>query len=110
MLHGKRLIKCKLIFLYFYLNKLYNIFILIIIIQVDTLFKLCPKQCTTDSTFLLTIQSQDAVIALGIYLLDSNLTHCDIIVPYLLELLKGLEDAQWLCKGQKASTDRKSSF
>lgn len=41
-------------------------------------------------------RGQDSVIALGIYLLESNFQHVDHILPYLLKLLHGLGKMQWV--------------
>uniref|UniRef100_A0A3B3RAH4 1-phosphatidylinositol 4-kinase n=1 Tax=Paramormyrops kingsleyae TaxID=1676925 RepID=A0A3B3RAH4_9TELE len=61
--------------------------------------------CPVDSrgVFQLDERRRDAVIALGIFLLESDLEHKDMIVPYLLGLLKGLPRVQWI----EESTGRK---
>lgn len=73
----------------------------------DKLFKLCPKIPVTDEArWNLSPKAQDAILALGLYLLESGGQSSDQIVPYLLDISKHLHQAVV----QRLSTDFSSSM
>jgi len=55
---------------------------------------MCPTEAQ-NGTISISCRHQDAVIALGIYLLESKLQHKEKIITYLLHLVKLLEKATW---------------
>ncbi|KAK9874265.1 hypothetical protein WA026_002618 [Henosepilachna vigintioctopunctata] len=73
--------------------------------KVQPLFSLCPLE---NSSGGITISSrhQDAVIALGIFFLESGLQHKNRILPYLLNVAKLLEKANWSNEMKLNVTDR----
>ncbi|KAL4609634.1 phosphatidylinositol 4-kinase alpha-like isoform X1 [Arapaima gigas] len=69
--------------------------------KVQKLQCMCPVDFR--GIFQLDERRRDAVIGLGIFLIESDLQYKDVIVPYLLGLLKGLPRVQWI----EDSTQRK---
>ncbi|KAF5285205.1 hypothetical protein FQR65_LT13320 [Abscondita terminalis] len=73
--------------------------------KLHPLLSLCPE-ASNGGTFRLSNREQGAVIALGIYLLESNLQHLDKILSYLLKLSRGLIKASWKDEIKTHPTDR----
>nr|XP_023019758.1 phosphatidylinositol 4-kinase alpha [Leptinotarsa decemlineata] len=73
--------------------------------KVQTLFSLCPSELQ-NGTLVINCRQQDAVIALGVFLLESGLQHKSKILPYLLRLAKSLEKAYWQDEIKLNPTDR----
>ncbi|KAK5638099.1 hypothetical protein RI129_012394 [Pyrocoelia pectoralis] len=73
--------------------------------KLQPLISLCPPE-STNGVFRLSSRDQDAVIALGIYLLESGLQHSDKIISYLLSLAKGLMKTVWRDEIRTYPTDR----
>ncbi|VDI78282.1 phosphatidylinositol 4-kinase A [Mytilus galloprovincialis] len=62
--------------------------------KVTRLLDLCPRETTKGFRF--DKRGQDAVIALGIFYLESGLQYKEKILPYLLNVLQGLTKAKWV--------------
>eukprot|EP00106_Octopus_bimaculoides_P007153 XP_014774595.1 PREDICTED: phosphatidylinositol 4-kinase alpha-like isoform X3 [Octopus bimaculoides] len=63
--------------------------------KVNKIMKLCPVE-SNHGTLRLDSRSQDVIIALGIYLLESGLQYKEKILPYLLNVLRDLPKVQWI--------------
>ena len=67
--------------------------------QVKKLFRLCPARPSSSSSndvFILDQRGIDAIIALELFELKSNLQWKDKLMPYLVDVLHGLPYAKWV--------------
>ncbi|XP_064621105.1 phosphatidylinositol 4-kinase alpha-like [Lineus longissimus] len=73
--------------------------------KVVRLLSLCP-QVTQTRSIKLDQRGQQAVTALGLYLLESGLQYHEKIIEYLLSVLKALPKAQWIEATKLESKDK----
>ncbi|CAH1801953.1 unnamed protein product [Owenia fusiformis] len=74
--------------------------------KVSRLVALCPKVNKDASALRLDKRGQEAIIALGVYLLESKLQHYEKILVYLLDIVKQLPKAQWHDGPQNKNADK----
>ncbi|XP_071946499.1 phosphatidylinositol 4-kinase alpha-like isoform X2 [Antedon mediterranea] len=75
--------------------------------KVEQLMNMCPQPVSIGTNICrLDSRRQEAVIALGIYFLESNLQFKDKILQYLLSLLAGLPNALWIEQSVHGTNDR----
>jgi hypothetical protein len=53
------------------------------------LFKQCPQESSA-GVFCIDSRAHEAVVAIGLYFLESGYQYENLIVPYLIRILKGL--------------------
>lgn len=75
-------------------------------LQVEKLLALCPGE-SHGGVYRMDQRGQDAVVAVGVYYLESGLQHEATILQYLLKLLRALPKAVWLDEKKINLTDRK---
>ncbi|XP_055848789.1 phosphatidylinositol 4-kinase alpha isoform X1 [Episyrphus balteatus] len=73
--------------------------------KVQSLYRYCPQENAV-GVFCLDAKAQDAVLALGLYFLESKCQHEEQIVPYLLRLAKCLPKAVWIDDSKSTKIDR----
>ncbi|KAH1001445.1 hypothetical protein HUJ04_005466 [Dendroctonus ponderosae] len=73
--------------------------------KLKMLYEMCPTESPSGS-ICISCRQQDAALALGIYLLESQMQHKEKIIKYLLHLAKSLEKATWTDELKYHATDR----
>ncbi|RUS74513.1 hypothetical protein EGW08_017720, partial [Elysia chlorotica] len=56
---------------------------------------MCPNHNNFTGSLVLDCRGQNAIIALGVYLLESGLQHKDVIIKYLLMILEKMPNSDW---------------
>ncbi|KAK7078017.1 Phosphatidylinositol 4-kinase alpha, partial [Halocaridina rubra] len=73
--------------------------------KVEKLLALCPGE-SHGGVYRMDQRGQDALVALGVYFLESGLQHQSSILQYFLKLLRALPKAVWLDEKKINPTDR----
>lgn len=61
------------------------------------LSRLCPaRPSSSTDAFIFDQRGTDGILALGLFELHSNLQYKEKIIPYLVDVLKGLPSAKWV--------------
>uniref|UniRef100_T1GS00 Uncharacterized protein n=1 Tax=Megaselia scalaris TaxID=36166 RepID=T1GS00_MEGSC len=63
--------------------------------QFNKLFSNCPVE-NSSGVFELNLKSQEAILSIGVYFIDSNFQYEEIILKYLLRISKSLPKAVWV--------------
>lgn len=77
-------------------------------IQLQQLFKHCPQESSA-GIFCIDSRAHEAVVALGLYFLESEYQYEHLIVPYLIRLIKGLPKSIHKDEDQKMLEKRTDS-
>ncbi|XP_078675528.1 phosphatidylinositol 4-kinase alpha-like isoform X1 [Branchiostoma floridae x Branchiostoma belcheri] len=63
--------------------------------KVQRLMRLCGQE-NSQGGYTLDRRGRDAIVALGVFIIESGLQHKELLVPYLIEILRNLPGAHWI--------------